>query len=134
YRSSKIIVESRSALGATFESCGNVACARTRVVLLATKPEKTKSKENQVSFMKRTPFFLGALLFMSVAGTLSAQITNVIFSDDFESGTLANWTTTSASTPSPLDPSTVTNVVPPSPAGQWSAYMNISTDRMHHNI
>src|SRR5216117_1016808 len=85
------------------------------------------------TYPKRTSL-VSALLMLFCAGSLSAQITNVIFSDDFESGTLANWTTTSASTPSPLDPSTVTNVVPPSPAGQWSAYMNISTDRMHHNI
>ncbi len=54
-----------------------------------------------------------------------------IFNDDFESGTMVNWTTTATS---PLDPFTPTNVVPPSPTGRWSAYMNVSTDRMHHNI
>src|SRR5436190_635943 len=56
-----------------------------------------------------------------------------IFSDDFETGTMAKWTATST-TPSPLDPSTPTNAVPPSPGGRWSAYMNTSIDRMHHNI
>src|SRR5437870_385880 len=70
-------------------------------------------------------------LWLALAATSAAQVTNVVFSDDFESGTLTKWTTTAGSA---LDPSTPTNAVPPSPTGKWSAYMNTSTDRMHHNI
>ena len=58
-------------------------------------------------------------------------VANVVFSDDFESGTMSNWTTT---VDSPLYPVTYENVVPPSPAGMWSAEMGRSTDRMHHNL
>jgi hypothetical protein len=52
-----------------------------------------------------------------------------IFADNFESGNLSLWTTTAGS---PLDPSSLQNVVPA--GGQFSAMMNTSTDRMHHNI
>lgn len=54
-----------------------------------------------------------------------------IFSDNFESGNLNNWTSTAA-TPSPLVIDTAQNVVPG--GGTYSAKMDISTDRMHHNI
>lgn len=52
-----------------------------------------------------------------------------IFADDFESGTMSLWTTTGIN---PLDPSTTQNIVPA--GGQFSALMNTSIDRMHHNI
>src|SRR5438876_344135 len=83
------------------------------------------------TYPKRTFSWLATLLMLFCTGSLSAQITNVIFSDDFESGTMAKWTTTGSN---PLDPSTVTNVVPPVPGGQWSAYLNTSIDRMHRNL
>src|SRR4051794_33034477 len=91
-----------------------------------------KSKQSHGNNMKRTSsFFLGALLFVSVAATLSAQITNVIFSDDFETGALTKWSTTATS---PLTISTPTNVVPPSPTGQFSAMIVNSLNRMHRNL
>ena len=52
-----------------------------------------------------------------------------IFSDDFESGTLNNWTTTATS---PLGPYEGLNIVPA--GGNFSAYMNTSADRMHRNL
>lgn len=52
-----------------------------------------------------------------------------IFFDNFESGTMSLWTTTGTS---PLDANTNRNIVPA--GGMWSAYMNTSADRMHHNI
>lgn len=78
------------------------------------------------------------IVFTALVGTAlslqaDAPVTLPIFSDDFESGTLAQWTPT-ATIPSPLVPSTAQNIVPPSPDGQWSAYMDTSLDRMHHNI
>jgi len=66
----------------------------------------------------KTSFALSALLLGLTFAAGAA--TNVVFSDNFESGTLANWTTTGTS---PLDPSTTQNAVPPTPAGQWSAFM-----------
>jgi hypothetical protein len=55
-----------------------------------------------------------------------------IFSDNFESGTMNLWTVTSATTPNPLTIATPQNVIPA--GGQFSAYLNVSADRMHHNI
>ena len=52
-----------------------------------------------------------------------------IFSDDFESGTLNQWTVTAGS---PLDPFAGLNAVPP--AGNYTAYMNNSADQMHRNL
>src|SRR5215210_701807 len=83
-----------------------------------------------IQLARRFAFFF---CFPFVCFTANAQlVTNVVFSDNFESGTtVANWTTTGTS---PLDPSTVTNAVPPSPTGVWSAYLNTSADRMHRNL
>lgn len=75
---------------------------------------------------------VGSLLLLAFLCSASGGVFP-IFSDDFESGTMANWTVTST-TPNPLDPSTAQNAVPPSPTGRWSAFMNTSIDRMHHNI
>jgi hypothetical protein len=52
-----------------------------------------------------------------------------VFTDDFETGTMAKWTTTGTN---PLDPSTTQNAVPP--GGRFSALMNTSIDRMHRNL
>ncbi|MDB6071886.1 MAG: Xanthan lyase [Verrucomicrobiales bacterium] len=76
--------------------------------------------------MKKTLLF-GLVLMSPVAAARAA----VVFSDDFESGTLANWTSTAA-TPSPLTISTSQNVVPV--VGTYSAAVDNTTDRMHHNI
>lgn len=65
---------------------------------------------------------------MVVAIAASAQAA-IVFQDDFESGNMNNWTTTGTN---PLVISTAYNAVPAG-AGN-SAYMNISTDRMHRNI
>jgi hypothetical protein len=55
-----------------------------------------------------------------------------IFSDDFESGSMSNWTQTSATAGTSLVISTEHNVVPA--GGTQSAMMDASNDRMHHNI
>lgn len=64
----------------------------------------------------------------AIAGAPSASAA-VIFSDDFESGNMNNWTTTGTN---PLEISTVQNVVPDGPGS--SALMNTSIDRMHRNL
>src|SRR5688572_28109548 len=57
----------------------------------------------------------------------------LIFTDDFESGTLGNWTVTGTGTmASPLTPDTNRNIIPA--GGRFSALMNTSLDRMHHNL
>jgi len=77
--------------------------------------------------MKR---FMGLVVLAMISSLHAASPPSVpIFSDNFESGNLNLWTTTAAS---PLDPSTLQNVVPA--GGQFSAMMNTSADRMHHNI
>lgn len=53
----------------------------------------------------------------------------LIFGDDFESGTLNNWTTTVATA---LVIDNTQNVVPA--GGSFSAKMAVSTARMHHNM
>jgi len=58
-----------------------------------------------------------------------AQIT--VFSDYFESGSMSLWTAT-AVTPSPLTIDNTQNVQPG--GGTYSAYLNTSADRMHHNL
>jgi hypothetical protein len=56
----------------------------------------------------------------------------IIFADDFESGTMSNWTQTSATAGTSLVNSTEQNIVPG--GGTQSAKMDASNDRMHHNI
>jgi hypothetical protein len=73
---------------------------------------------------------LGLAAAVGLPNRAAAQTTNVIFSDDFESGSMANWTV--AGTASALDISTLTNVVPA--GGTYSAYLNSSLDRMYHNL
>ena len=78
------------------------------------------------------------IVFTALVGTAlslqaDAPVTIPIFSDDFESGFMFNWTPT-ATSPSPFESSPDANIVPLSPNGQWSAYMNTSLNRMHHNI
>lgn len=64
-------------------------------------------------------------------GIVPAVPAATIFSDNFESGNLSNWTSTAAS-PSPLVIDTAQNVVPA--GGTFSAKLDTSADRMHHNI
>lgn len=64
-----------------------------------------------------------AVGFLAVSGRAG-----VIFSDDFESGTLGNWTSVGTA----LDISTAQNKVPD--GGSYSAYLNSSGDGMYHNI
>jgi uncharacterized repeat protein (TIGR01451 family) len=71
-----------------------------------------------------------ALAIASLA-LINGATAQVIFSDDFESGALANWTSTAA-TPSPLEIATPNNAIPV--GGAYSAYLNTSADRMHRNI
>src|SRR5687767_6950851 len=77
--------------------------------------------------MKKHVLSIAILLIAFVQFALGAV--TPIFSDDFESGTVAAWTTTGTN---PLEPATPQNASPP--AGRWSAFMNTSIDRMHHNI
>jgi len=70
------------------------------------------------------------LIYMLVlAGMVSGANASTIFSDDFESGNMANWTTTGSSA---LVNDGTNNIVPA--GGSRSAMMDTSTDRMHHNI
>jgi len=64
---------------------------------------------------------------LCLVGSLQA---GVVFNDGFELGSMGNWTTISGATP--LDISNAQNRIPI--AGTYSAYMNISTDGMYHNI
>lgn len=78
--------------------------------------------------MKKT-LLLGLVLLSPVAAARAA----VIFSDDFESGSMSKWTSTAASpNASPLTISTSRNVVPV--VGTYSAAVDNTADRMHHNI
>jgi hypothetical protein len=70
---------------------------------------------------------LGVAFGCSVGASQAATI----FSDNFESGNMNNWTSTAA-TPSPLVADTAQNIVPA--GGTFSAKMDTSADRMHHNI
>jgi hypothetical protein len=74
----------------------------------------------------RTLALLLTCLALSVSHRASAA---VAFTDDFESGTLANWTTTATS---PLIIANNTNRVPA--GGTFSALLNNSLNRMHRNI
>jgi hypothetical protein len=71
------------------------------------------------------------LLFALIAAICSSDVARAatIFTDDFESGNLNNWTTTGSS---PLTIATGTNVVPV--GGNNSALIDTSADRMHRNI
>jgi hypothetical protein len=73
---------------------------------------------------------VGGALLAWMGGSTSVRAAGV-FSDDFESGTLANWTQTSA-TGASLTASTEQNVVPSD--GLYSAKLTTSTARMHHNL
>lgn len=76
--------------------------------------------------MKKS-LILGLVLLSPVAAARAA----VVFMDDFESGSLSNWTSTAA-TPSPLTISSARNVVPV--LGTYSAAVDTALDRMHNNI
>jgi len=70
------------------------------------------------------------LLSGCVAACLAQSASSqVIFSDNFESGNLNNWTASGAS---PLAIDNTQNTVPG--GGSFSAYANLSLNRMHHNI
>ena len=79
--------------------------------------------------MRRLITLAAAASGLLLSGTAHAAVMFTIFSDDFESGTLANWTTSATS---PFTISNARNVVPA--LGTFSAAQDISTDRMHHNI
>jgi hypothetical protein len=69
------------------------------------------------------------LLTAFVAVVVPSARAATIFSDDFESGNMNNWTTTGSNA---LVNDATQNVVPS--AGSQSALMNTSADRMHHNL
>jgi hypothetical protein len=73
---------------------------------------------------------LGLAAAVGLPNRAAAQTTNMLFYDDFESGSLANWTVLSGA--SVLDISTAANVVPN--GGTYSAYLNSSLDKMYHNL
>lgn len=78
--------------------------------------------------MKKTLLF--GLVFLSPVAAARAA---VVFADDFESGNMSKWTSTAASpNASPLTISTSQNVVPV--VGLYSAAVDNTADRMHHNI
>ena len=68
-------------------------------------------------------------LTVAICATTGSSHAATIFSDDFESGTMSNWTTTGSS---PLVIDNTQNIVPG--GGTFSAKMDTSADRMHHNI
>lgn len=70
-------------------------------------------------------------LVSTIVSLVAPSVFADVFADDFESGTMSLWTST-ATTPSPLTIQSETNIVPV--GGFYSAYLNTSTDRMHHNI
>jgi hypothetical protein len=76
--------------------------------------------------LKKRTFALAAVVALALVSSANAAI---IFSDDFESGNLSNWTTTGTS---PLVIDTAQQIVPA--GGTFSAKMDTSADRMHHNI
>src|SRR5687767_4151928 len=83
------------------------------------------------------PMFKRPLLSLLAKGVLLLVVSlgsertfaQTIFSDNFESDSMANWTTTGTS---PLVTSNLQNIEPI--GGSISAYMNTSADRMHHNL
>jgi len=60
--------------------------------------------------------------------TPSATAQKVVFYDDFESGTLDNWTATAGS------PLTIDNANADPPGGRYSAHATSEANRMHHNL
>ncbi len=74
-------------------------------------------------------FLLFALAMACAAATTNAA---TIFYDDFESGTMSNWTQTSATAGTNLVNDTAQNIVPA--GGTRSAKLDSSIDRMHRNI
>jgi hypothetical protein len=70
-------------------------------------------------------------LVVALCATAGSSHAATIFSDDFESGNMNNWTATAA-VPSPLVADTAQNIVPG--GGTFSAKMDTSADRMHRNI
>jgi hypothetical protein len=70
--------------------------------------------------------------FLVVAATAKTSQAAIIFHDDFESGTMANWTQTVATAGTDLVIDTAQNFDPA--GGAFSAKMDSSADRMHHNI
>jgi hypothetical protein len=68
---------------------------------------------------------------VSFALTQSTFAGTTIFADDFETGNLSLWTV-SSTTPNPLAIVTTQNAAPS--GGQYSAYADLSADRMHRNI
>jgi hypothetical protein len=75
----------------------------------------------------RVRLFCGAAVVLLASGSSLAE--TIVFFDDFESGSMSKWTTTGTN---PLTISTTQNVAPA--GGQFSAYVNVSTDRMHRNL
>ncbi len=75
----------------------------------------------------KTLIAIAALTLLTSATYVLGQ--TIIFSDNFESGNLNNWTTSGTS---PLTINNTQNAVPV--AGTFSAYANLSLNRMHHNI
>ena len=69
------------------------------------------------------------LIALVSVGVIQSASGQVIFADNFENNSMANWTATGTS---PLETSNLQNIEPI--GGSISAYMNISTDRMHHNL
>ncbi|MES2707594.1 MAG: hypothetical protein V4726_13445 [Verrucomicrobiota bacterium] len=68
---------------------------------------------------------------MLLAAVPSLSSAAVVFADNFESGNLNNWTATTA-TPSVLVIDSTKNVIPA--VGTYSAALDNTTDRMHHNL
>ena len=75
----------------------------------------------------------GALALASLLslGTLQTNAA-IVFSDDFESGNMNNWTQTSATAGTNFVIDTAQNIIPA--GGQFSAKLDSSADRMHNNI
>jgi hypothetical protein len=83
-----------------------------------------------MKFVRFASLFALAALAAGVAANNSSAAT--IFSDDFESGTMSNWTGTTGVAANVLVNSNEQNVVPA--GGTQSAKMDNSLDRMHRNI
>src|SRR5215208_4524063 len=73
-----------------------------------------------------------ALASLLALGTAKVATAAIIFSDDFESGNMNNWTQTGATVGSSYVIDNTQNIVPV--GGQFSAKMDSSADRMHNNI
>lgn len=69
-----------------------------------------------------------SLLVAGVLGLAAGSNASVLFYDDFESGSMSNWTNAGQA----LDISTEQNKVPA--GGQYSAKLDLSADGMYHNL